>query len=64
MSQRSLDPKNEKKVCSVVRIQTDGHTDTKVEAEDSLSGFMNFPFNLSSRIGPKTARQAHKQTYR
>ena len=34
------------KVCSVARVQTDTQTDTKVNTEDTLSGFQK------SRIGP------------
>ena len=42
MSQGSLDPKIRflgQKVCSVARVQTDTQTDTKVNTEDTLSGF-------------------------
>ena len=42
MSQGSLDPKISflsQKVCSVARVQTDTQTDTKVNTEDTLSGF-------------------------
>ena len=49
MSQGSLDPKIrfiDQKVCSVARVQTDTHThrqtDTKVNIEDTLSGFQEF----------------------
>ena len=59
MSQGSLNPKIRflgQKVCPVARghtdIQTDTQTDTKVNTEDTLSGFQDFSFNLSSRIGP------------
>ena len=59
MSQGSLDPKIRfigQKVCSVARVHTDTHTDRqtdmKVNTEDTLQGFRNFSFNLSSRIGP------------
>ena len=39
------------KVCSVARIQTDIQTDN-MNTEDTLSWFLDFPFNLSSRISP------------
>ena len=57
MSQGSLDPKIRfigQKVCSVARVQTH----TKVNTEDTLSGFQEFflHFNLSSRIGPTKSR--------
>ena len=42
MSQGSLNPKIRflgQKVCSVARVQTDRHTDRKVNKEDTLSGF-------------------------
>ena len=45
MSQGSLDPKIRfigQKVCSVARVQTDTQTDTKVNTEDTLSGFQEF----------------------
>ena len=45
MSQGSLDPKIRflgQKVCSVARSQTDRQTDTKVNTEDTLSGFQEF----------------------
>ena len=49
MSQGSLDPKITflcQKVCSVARVQTDTqthrHTDTKVNTEDTFSGFQDF----------------------
>ena len=45
MSQGSLDPKIRfigQKVCSVARIHTDRQTDTKVNTEDTLSGFQEF----------------------
>ena len=49
MSQGSLDPKIRfigQKVCSVARVQTDRQThrqtDTKVNTEDTLSGFQEF----------------------
>ena len=45
MSQGSLNPKIRflgQKVCSVARIQTDTQTDTKVNTEDTLSGFQDF----------------------
>ena len=46
-----------RKFCSLSRGHTDRQayrqTDTKVNTEDTLSGFHEFtPFNLSSRIGP------------
>ena len=59
MSQGSFSPKIRflgQKVCSVDRTQTDRQTDTKVNTEDTLSGFQDFSkfsFNLSSRSGPK-----------
>ena len=55
MSQGSFDPNIRfigQKVCSVARMQIDRQTDTKVNTEDTLSGFQEFSFNLSSRIGP------------
>ena len=45
MAQGSLIPKNRflgQKVCSVARVQTDRQTDTKVNTEDTLSGFQEF----------------------
>ena len=45
MSQGSLDQKIMflcQKVCSVARVQTDRQTDTKVNTEDTLSGFQDF----------------------
>ena len=45
MSQGSLDPKIRfigQKVCSVARVQTHRQTDTKVNTEDTLSGFQEF----------------------
>ena len=45
MSQGSLDPKIRfigQKVCSVARVHTDRQTDTKVNTEDTLSGFQEF----------------------
>jgi len=45
MSQGSLDPKIRflcQKVCSVARVQTNRQTDTKVNTEDTLSGFQDF----------------------
>ena len=53
MCQGSLDPKIrflDQKVCSVARVQTQRHTDrqthrhtdTKVNTEDTLSGFQEF----------------------
>ena len=60
VSQGSLNPKIRflgQKVCPVARGQTDRHTHTKVNAEDTLSviqDFMIFYFNLYSMIGPNT----------
>ena len=45
MFQGSLDPKIRflgQKVSSVALVQTDGRTDTKVNTEDTLSGFQEF----------------------
>ena len=45
MSQGSFDPKIRfigQKVCSVARVQTDRQTYTKVNTEDTLSGFQAF----------------------
>ena len=45
MSQGSFSPKIRflgQKVCSVARSQTDRQTDTKVNTEDTLSGFQDF----------------------
>ena len=45
MSQGSLDPKIRfigQKVCSVARVQTHRQTDTKVNTEDTLSGFQEY----------------------
>ena len=45
MFQGSLDPKIRflgQKVSSVALVQTDGQTDTKVNTEDTLSGFQEF----------------------
>ena len=45
MSQGSLDPKIRflcQKVCSVARVQTHRQTDTKVNTEDTHSGFQEF----------------------
>ena len=56
MSQGSLNPKIRflgQKVCPVARGRTDGQTHTKVTTVGTLSGFQEFSFNLSSRIGPK-----------
>ena len=55
MSQGSLDPKIRflgQNVCSVDRMQADTQTDTKVSTEDTLSWFLEFFFNPSSRLGP------------
>ena len=54
MSQGSLDPKIRfigQKVCSVARVQT-GRQTRKWIQRTPFQGFRNFPFNLSSRIGP------------
>ena len=45
----------DQKVCPVARAHTDGQTDgqtDRVKTEDTLSGFQEFSFNLSSRINP------------
>ena len=45
MSQGSLDLEIRflcQKVCSVARVQTDTQTDTKVNTEDTISGFHDF----------------------
>ena len=45
MCQGSFNPKIRflgQKVCSVSRVQTDTQTDTKVNTEDTLSGFHEF----------------------
>ena len=55
MSQGSFNPKNRflgQKVCSVARGRMDTQTHTKLNTEDTLSGFSNCSFDLSSRIGP------------
>ena len=54
MSQGSFNPKIRflvEKVCPVACLQTDGQTD-RVTTVGTLSGFQDFSFNLSSRIGP------------
>ena len=59
MSQGSLNPKIRflvEKVCPVACLQTDRQTDRQtdgVTTVGTLSGFQDFSFNLSSRIGPK-----------
>ena len=53
MSQGSLSPKSRfpcQKMCT--DAQTHTQTDTKVNTEGTLSGFQDYSFNLSSRIGP------------
>ena len=49
MSQGSLAPKIRfmgQKVCSVARVHTDAQTNTKVNTEDTLSGFQEFFLQL------------------
>ena len=59
MSQGSFNPKIRflvEKVCPVACLQTDRQTDgqtDRVTTVGTLSGFQDFSFNLSSRIGPK-----------
>ena len=55
MAQGSFNPKNRflgQKVCSVARGRMDTQTHTKLNTEDTLSGFSTCSFDLSSRIGP------------
>ena len=55
MCQGSLNPKLRflaQKLWSVARVQRHRQTHTKVNTEGTLSGFQEFSFNLSSRIGP------------
>ena len=49
MAQGSFNPKNRflgQKVCSVAHVQTHRQTDTKVNTEDTLSGFHNFSLHF------------------
>ena len=62
MSQGSLDPKIRfigQKVCSVARVHTDRQTDTKVNTEDTLSGFQEF--FLQPIIKDRSKNQVNRQ---
>ena len=54
-----------KKVCSVVHPQTDRHIeiDAAMKTEDTLSGFHEFFFNLSSAIGPISYIKVYPNVY-
>ena len=67
MSQGSLDPKIRflgQKVCSVAHMQT--QTDTKVNTEDTLSGFQEFFFQpiIKDQSNMSKGIQAFKQAGR